>query len=360
MALFKKITLAICLGLLIITTSSCSKGKSKISDSEKSINIPNYPNTIVMENKDTKLNIYKTDKEAIAKLDSLDYVSDIEYNNKNSIYTFVTYNQEELGKNNIKVISKNGGKVINDFYFAKDLKLSSQGSKLAYRTFKSQSLDSAQGLSLYDIEKGKKVDLKSQVLISGSLYSWINDEEIIYYGIYSGNGKSTGIFKYNIKDHKEEMYLDNIQGYCTYFMYLNNNMLIFSKNIEENKLYLYNKQNNESVDFSVNIENVYDGVFDKNNNLIYIIASDKNTGITILYKIDLNTLKIERINYDFPQMVDSEGGLHVDSEGLLYYCGFTNLEENNDKNEVFMYNPKDNSNNLISINPSRYKVNGSN
>lgn len=360
MSLFKKIILAICLGLLMITTSSCSKGKSKISDNEKNINIPNYPNTIIMENKDTKLNIYKTDKEGIAKVDSLNYVSDIIYNNKSSIYTFVTYNESDLAKNNIKVIGKQGEKLIDDFYLAKDLKISPKGNKLAYRTFKSQSLDSAQGLSLYDIEEDKKIDLQSGVLISGNLYSWISDEEIIYYGAYSGNGKSTGIFKYNTKDHKEETYLDNIQGYCTYFMYLNNNILILSKNIEENKLYLYNKENNESINFSVNIENVYDGTFDKDNNLIYIIGSEKNTDISSLYKIDLNTLKMERVNYDFPKMVDSDGGLHVDSGGLLYYCGFTSLEENNDKNEVFMYNPKDNSNNLISINPSKYKVTGSN
>lgn len=364
MTLLKKVALAIYCVLLMVTASSCSKGESNIIDNKNNINIninvSNYPKTIIMESKNEKLNIYKTDRGNMTKIDSIDNISDMVYNNDNSIYGFVVKDKNDLKKNNIKIINKTEKKLINDFYFAKDLKLSPSGNKLAYRSFKSESLDSAQGLSLYDIGKHKKVALESEVLISGNLYQWISDEDIIYYGATNKKGKNTGIFKYNTKEHKEEMYLDNINGYCTYFMWLENIVLILSKNIEENKLYLYNKEKDINVSLSSNIENVYDGTFDKKNKLVYIIASDKNVDMPILYKIDLNTFKMERINYDFPKAIDPQGGMHVDSEGLLYYCGFTSVEGENNKNEVFMYDPKDNSNNLISINPSQYKVNGTN
>jgi hypothetical protein len=361
MSVKKRIVLTICFLLLMLTASSCSKGKNKAIDNQKNFDVPKYPNIMIMENKSDKINFYKADQDSMTKMGSMDNVREIVYNNNNSIVGLLMPDKDNLKKNTIRVISGKGENIIDGFYFAKDLRLSPNGENLAYRSFKDQSLDSAQGLSLYSVENNKKIDFESQVLTSGNLYAWISDEEILYYGASVKDGKNTGIFKYNTKEHKEEMYVGNIKGYCTYFMPLGDKILILSRDIEENKLYIYNKGKDESINISNNIENVYDGIFDRNNNLVYIIASEKNVDIPTLYKINLTSYKIERINYDFPKIVDPDGGLRVDSNGLLYYCGFTSLEENTDNNnDVFMYNPKENSNNLISIDSSQYKINGSN
>lgn len=63
-----------------------------------------------------------------------------------------------------------------------DIRLNSSGDKIAYRTFKDDSPASAQGMKVYDLKNKSYVKLNSKVLVSGSLYGWLDDHRIIYYG----------------------------------------------------------------------------------------------------------------------------------------------------------------------------------
>lgn len=233
---FIKRTLLILFNVFImIISSSCSKKENNFIDKNRIV-IPNYPYTMVGETKGEKINLYRINKEIKEKVGELEYMSDLIYDRKNSVYAYLVHDNKELKKNNIKLISNKGETIISNFYFAKDLQLSSNGKRIAYRSFKNESLDSAEGLSLYNIEENKKINIKSQVLVSGNLYEWIDDDNIIYYGV---KDNISAIFKYNVNNDKEETYMENIRGYCMYFKSFEEGILILSRTKDDDNLSFY-------------------------------------------------------------------------------------------------------------------------
>lgn len=50
------------------------------------------------------------------------------------------------------------------------------------------------------------------------------------------------IYKYNVKENKEEVYVDNIEGICTYFMPNGDNVLLLSSQGDKFNLSYYNKK----------------------------------------------------------------------------------------------------------------------
>ena len=121
MSVKKRIVLTICFLLLMLTASSCSKGKNKAIDNQKNFDVPKYPNIMIMENKSDKINFYKADQDSMTKMGSMDNVREIVYNNNNSIVGLLMPDKDNLKKNTIRVISGKGENIIDGFYFAKDL-----------------------------------------------------------------------------------------------------------------------------------------------------------------------------------------------------------------------------------------------
>ena len=341
--------------ILALTASACSKTNDENSQKKIQLNNLEFNDVMIIENKDTKSNIFRVKNNSLEKANSLQNVSEIVYNKDVSIYTLLIHDEDELKRNSINVLKDKEAWNINGFYYARDLRLSQNSASLAYRSYSTQSLDSAEGLSLYSIEKGKKIELKSNVLVSGNLYHWANKDEILYYGVHNED-KIAAIYKYNIQSNVEEIYTKSPKGYYTYFLPYGNNILILSRDENNNTLYLFDKEKDKAIEVSDSIEEIYDGIYNAVNNTIYFIGVEKNNGVSALYSVNLSSNKVERITYDFPSEVDPYGGLKIDGEGVVYYCGYTELQGLN--NDVFKYNPKDNSNTLISINSSRYRVIG--
>lgn len=112
---------------------------------------------------------------------------DVKYNNKNSAYVFINIIEKgkELNKNKITIIKNGKQTILDNFYSASDIDISKEGNKIAYRSFKQDSLQSAEGMKIYDLENKKEIKIKSDVLVSGNLFKWLNEDEILYYGINS-------------------------------------------------------------------------------------------------------------------------------------------------------------------------------
>ncbi|GAA0723859.1 lipoprotein [Clostridium malenominatum] len=343
--------------ILTMTLSACSKTQE--NSPEKNIHLSNleFNDVMILENKDIKTNIFKLNNNSIKKIDNLEYVSEIVYKKEVSIYSLLVHDANEIKRNSINILKDDKVSDVKGFYYAKDLRLSPKGSLLSYRSYSTQSLDSAEGLSLYNVNKSEKIQLNSKVLVSGNLYQWINEEEILYYGAHEED-KTAGIFKYNVKNSEEELYVNSIKGYYTYFLPCGDNLIILSRDENNNMLYFYDKENDKSIEISDAIEEIYDGSYDSLNNIMYFIGLGKNNEVPELYSLDIGKNKLERITFDFPLEVDPYGGLKIDNEGAVYYCGYTEIQGVN--NDVFKYVPKENSNTLISINSSKYKIIGTN
>ncbi|BDR75821.1 hypothetical protein [Clostridium tetani] len=328
----------------------CNRGTTK-----EEVHNKKYSDVIILEKKeDNTISIYNAEKDMLREVDKIELSSEVVYNNSEKKYVYLRHHKEDIEKNYIEILNQKGRRKIDDFYFAKDLKISPQGSKLAYRSFKGSSIDTAKGMGIIDVDKGKEIKLKSPSIVSGNLYNWIGEDAILYYGIRENKeNREVGIFQYDFKDEKEEIYVKDIDGFCTYFFPIEDNLLIQATLGDKTHLYLKGREKEEVI--TEKIENIYDSVYDKENKKIYLIATEKYINIPSMYEIDLKDYSLEKINYDFPKEVDMYGGLKLDSNGLLYYCG---ISEEYGKNDVYVFNAKDRSNSIITIHSSEYNISG--
>lgn len=335
--------------------SSCSTVKKEISNTK----LPDYPEMVVLESLQNDSNIYSIKDGNLSKVGDASTVSEVAYDSEHGVYVYI--NNMSLGNNlahsRIEILRKSGESIINNFYSASDISLSSDASKLALRTYGSDSMQSAEGLKVYSIDKGKYLNMSSKVLISGNLYKWIDDNEIMYYGISGGASGNGEIFKYNFVNNSETEVLKQINGYCTFFEPIGNNILFLEKYGGDSRLYYYDTSLDKKNLISADIGDIWDAVPDSDDNSVYLIANGTNEVNCSIYKVELNNLSMKKITYDFPGKVEKNGGMTLSTKGILYFCGIRE-DSANLKDEVFSFNTKDTSISIINgrIHSGTYKV----
>lgn len=353
MRTFIKTTFFITFFLMILSLTACNQKEEELSQVN---NVPHYSQVTVVENNDSNSNVFKIENKGLYKIGTVEDVSSIVYNIKNMVYVYlVNISKGENFNNNKMTVIKDGKmKELKDFYAAVDLKINPTGDKLAFRTFKRDSLESAEGLKVYDTNNKKYINLNSNVLISGGLYEWIDENKIIYYGGIDGKKNSSDIYVYDFLNKKEKIYLDVINGYCMYFTLLNKSIFFLERQGDEDKLYYYDNEDKEVKAIESNIEEVYDSISDSRNGDIFFFGTEDNTTLA-LYKFSCKSLKVDRITYDFPKQIDVFSGIALDDEGNVYFSGIQN-ENEKDKKDVFMYNRREESINLISTHEGKYSI----
>lgn len=339
--------------LIVLSVTACSEKEEQLPEVN---NLPRYSQITAVESNSNNSNVYRIENSGLYKIGTIEDVSNIVYSFKNSVYAYSVYISKGENFNNNKIVVIKEGKVkeLKDFYAAVDLKINPAGDKLAFRTFKNDSLDSAEGLRIYDINNKKYININSNVLISGGLYEWIDKNKIIYYGSIEGKKNSSNIYVYDFVNKKEEVYLDVINGYCMYFTLLNKNVLFLARQGDMDKLYYYDSKNKETKAIESNIQEIYNSIADLKNGDIYFFGTEDNKNLA-LYKFSSKNLKIDRITYDFPKQIDALSGIALDDEGNVYFSGIQNENEEG-KKDVFMYNRREKSINLISTHEGKYSI----
>lgn len=345
-------TIAITISLLI---SGCEKNIPL----EEQYKFPHSQIT-VMESNVSSEKILNINNSKISSVGKLNNVLSIAYNYDKNIYVYLLKISQgtNLSKDKLLIQSGNQEREVTDFYSALDTKLSPEAGKVAFRSFSKDDYASAQGIRVYDIKKNKFLDLKSKILVSGSLYEWLNENEIVYYGVKpedNGNGK---IYKYNFISNTESVYYDDINGYCVSFaLNRDKGMLLLEVDLQENRLCYYDQKSKSKVTISKDITDIYSKLLNKKQNEFYIIGNDRLEGIALLYRVSLNNMNMERVNYDFPTQVDKYGGLAQDNNGTVYFSGITNPE--NKVDTIFAYNSIDRSISKFSETTGSYYIMGS-
>lgn len=357
MKIYKKPLIYAFILFMIITSSACNNKKNdnneKIDKSSNEEKI-SFSKIIAINENNNKEDIYKVNTESLEFIGSIKSVMDIQYNSEKHINVYLK--SIKIGSNlinNYIEINKNGYiDKINNFYSAENIKISNKGNKLAYRTFKSDSIQSAEGLNLFDIKNSKAIKIKSNVLVSGDLYQWINENEIAYYGVMPNKQNSDGFYIYDFNKRKEKKVDLNLQGYCTKFYYSTKGIIYITSSEVQNNIFYFDFKTGKNTLLKSDFESINDIAI--SDDKIYFIGRETNAADFELYEIN-NNLSIERVTFDFPKRVDKESNIQVDKDGNIYFCGYTDSVT---KNSVFMYNIKDQSINLISLESKKYYLFG--
>lgn len=212
---------------------------------------------------------------------------------------------------------------INDSDYSQ-LKLSSGGKYISYFVE-----DNGLKLKVFDTDENKQIDIKSNVAISGILYDWYDQENLIYYGIDS-DGKN-GLFTYNIKENKENLLYNMKEGYLAFLKTNGDNVVFIQLTLENKKqLMVLNKESKEVTLLSKAIDNLTD--IKMYNEKMYFTGKASNN-INSLYELDNN--KIRRLVFDFPAIVNVEKGLEIDDDGNILFIGSEN--SSNKEEQIYEY-----------------------
>lgn len=198
-------------------------------------------------------------------------------------------------------------------------KVSLKGKYLSYFV-KDGYLD----LKIKDIESNTYVDFNSDVIISGDLIDWINEDTLVYYGI--DNNKNNGVFTYNIPEKKENLLFKLDLGYVEYLEVIEENLIIVQEKDNKERFLKVINNKGEIVETIDNIVEVSDVEVTKDG--IYILGRLENNNYS-LYKYSEGSMK--RLVYDFPRLINLEKGLSKDKDGNIIFVG------GDDKNTEKLY-----------------------
>lgn len=352
------IILSIILFCAIIFLVSCSKSAPKLEVDETNIKNPELKLTNVMAINmvDNKESILEIEGNTLKKAESLSNVKDSCYNMNNKVVAYLNMlsTGSNLTKSYVNILNNKSSFNIKGSYAYTDLRLSKSGSKLALRSFSKDALTSAEGLSIYSTKSGKKLDFDKSVIVSGDLYRWKDDDNLIYYGV-TNNGNNYGkIYSYDFKSNKSSVIFDKLQGYCTFLLPLSKGDLVYIESEQDrNTLKYYDANKNQITVISENLDAIYDYVIDNTGSEIYLIGKQSGIDAAALYKISIQDKKLVKITFDFPELADKTGGMAIDNGGKVYFCG-TEVEYG--AANIYMYDKNSNSTNLISTKSGVYHI----
>ncbi|WP_392486381.1 hypothetical protein ACER0A_007550 [Haloimpatiens sp. FM7315] len=349
--------------VLLLNIVACNKSnKVQVRNVEKdkeefSLENIKLPKIIVISDKDKSNELYKLDNLSLNKIGDFKDVNllDFHYDIEKKVYVALVNNVKDSGQKSseveIKTIDKNYTLKNSAVYC--DIKISPDSKRIAFRSFKDKNLTEPEGLRVYDINSQSEVKLNSKVLVSGSVYEWLDENNVIYYGIIPEEKNSNKIYKYNILTKEESVYFDKLNGYCLNALPIKSEGILLLENCDEDyKLSYYNEKTKEKNLISENLSQIGKAVLDENNNIVYFVGKNVSTDNFSLFSVNLCTFEISQLTYDLPKNVDINSGIALDKNNNVLFCGKDSINNN----DVYFYDVKNKSTNLITEVTKEYKI----
>ncbi|MBE6047289.1 MAG: hypothetical protein E7213_02580 [Clostridium sp.] len=244
------------------------------------------------------------------------------YNSRNESY--ISTKDKEYFYYNNGVENKINGVSID----STNLKMSRDGSYISYFTKEDGMFE----LKLRSLKDDCEVEFNSNVYISSTYMDWIDDENIVYYGI--NDEKVNGIFIYNLKNKEENLFYKLDNGIIQYLKSIDTGLICIQETVDNGRILRLIDRNGEMVQIlSKDVMKIKDilSIGDK-----YYFLGKINGGIESIYKIENNKLK--RVVFDFPAHIDLDKGLSKDEDGNLLFIGGS--DKNSSFEEIYKINAK--------------------
>lgn len=335
----KKVSTILIIILCFFLLGCNNSEKNKNVEKTEEVRLPEIA-VFGSENNLTRVYEYNSQNLVPTKISFEDKVIDFAKQNNTILFKQITQDKNSQ----YYLISKNKKVWIKDLNIVNPPKLSKGGGKVIY----SQQNDSNVQYYIFDVLKESRSELRKDIIISGDMYQWLDDEKIVFYGV--DNSQVSGIFVYDVVNDKLTR-LYTVQGYLEFFSLINSDKLLILKNdLNNNKqLILYDLENNSKKDLTNRIESVDSAT--AFGDIIYIKGSVRNNKYSI-YEIT-KAGKISRLIYDFPKVLTEKQRIVCDKDGNLIFTGY---QEDYQKQDVYIYNVKERYVKVISSTQLQYTV----
>lgn len=335
----KKVSTILIIILCFFLLGCNNSEKNKNVEKTEEVRLPEIA-VFGSENNLTRVYEYNSQNLVPTKISFEDKVIDFAKQNNTILFKQITQDKNSQ----YYLISKNKKVWIKDLNIVNPPKLSKGGGEVIY----SQQNDSNVQYYIFDVLKESRSELRKDIIISGDMYQWLDDEKIVFYGV--DNSQVSGIFVYDVVNDKLTR-LYTVQGYLEFFSLINSDKLLILKNdLNNNKqLILYDLENNSKKDLTNRIESVDSAT--AFGDIIYIKGSVRNNKYSI-YEIT-KAGKISRLIYDFPKVLTEKQRIVCDKDGNLIFTGY---QEDYQKQDVYIYNVKERYVKVISSTQLQYTV----
>jgi hypothetical protein len=354
----KKRCLARNAAALVLAISLMTACSSSVKETAVSGRFPDYTEVTAVESLVSGYSdAYSVEDGNLYKIGSkIDYVTEMQRSSKGDVVAQLvrTSKGQNLDGNVIRIYRNGKMMTLDSFFSASDIKMNGAGTKLAYRSYSEDSLDSVQKLKIFDLETKEWSEIKSGVRVSGSVYCWLDDDNLLYYGSDPEAGGTAKIYKYNTATGKQDVYLDNLKGFCMKIIPAEGGIAYFETNGTESNICFFDSGKESTI--TSDVADLYDAVYSPEAKAIYLSGIMAGDTEEALYMVDLaGAAGLKRICYDFPKLVGSDSTLSLDKEGRLYFTGILEGKAAGEL-DVFSYDSGSRTVSLLSSESGYYRL----
>lgn len=269
----------------------------------------------VVENYNGEYKNLNIDNDEYIEINESKVIALYDYESKNYIYSEGNKYKAFYSGEEIELTSLNGNEV--------KYSLSPGGKYLSY--FKQSEIEGIEGVYEYvpyiiTLKDGKEHKVHNSASISGTAMEWLNEKELIYYGVGKDEDDNitNGIIKYNVETEDEEELRGSDGGIIQFLKSTEDGIIFLEENYDSSRfLKLYDTVRNEEITLTDSLVTIYDVV--KCQDDYYVLGSFKNDNLS-LYKVSKDG-EYSRLIYNFPTAVREDRGLSVDEDGNVLVIG---------------------------------------
>lgn len=298
----KKMIVAI-LSLSVISMYGCDKNSEK-----DKINDIDVPTNLILDIKDEDIE-YKTLKNG--------RISDFEINDEGMLMSYngeqdvLVFSSQQNEKNVLKIVVDGKEKTVDINGYLETVYISSDGRHTLYKT---NSTGTVIEYFIMDNKTLKSTKLSENILVSGNMIKFLNNNELIFYGV-DIEKKESGIFTYSINSGEYKLKKKIVGSVISYIDVLDENSILYSESIDQRqKLCVLNLDDLKLNEITDRFERVEDSIICDNK--IYVSAQE-NYKLN-LYEIDIDTNKVKRLTFDFPESLALESKLLVQEKNIYF------------------------------------------
>jgi protease II len=174
------------------------------------------------------------------------------------------------------------------------------------------------------------MDTNTSKRITQGLYEWLDNKNILFYGIDLEKKDLSKIYEYNIDDKKETVFYDGISGYCSFFSISDskNILIIDNGSISDRKMKIIDLNSKECKEINFLYDKIFDFSVSPDGNYAAVTASETPEDRPHVFIYDLKANKIEmNLSGSTNEVITSKGYLVWDKE-KLYFTGKTEEKYN--------------------------------
>lgn len=327
------------LSLFVSILIGCSKEK----ELKESIKLE-IPNNIVLQQKEDVIK-YLTVENGELRNCTLKVPGVIKAFNKENNLVIYTVMEED----NTNIIINNNG--IESKVLVKgtvdNLIVNKNSTKILYKLISNDELIEYQSIDLKDYKITK---LDDKIVISGNLVKFLNDDNIIFYGV-NNEEKKSGIFEFNLENNQYKLIHQVSNAFIEYINILDDNrILLIEASLDgTKKTYIYNISNNKLELITSKIQQIEREVL--KDNISYFIGNTIDSRLS-LFSLNLNTKEIKRLIYDFPKNIIASSDVILNNNKIF----FVGYEKDEKSSNIYNYDIETRSIKIISKINSIYRI----